>query len=119
MSAPETASLKRIQAAVRNLPDHWRWGLGAFAVYRLLLTLWGLALWRLGLIHSSPESPYYYGLSPITGSLAGPLVVIWQRWDANHYFQESHHGQEGDANTGRQQRAEANRARQPERDPAS
>jgi hypothetical protein len=85
VSATETASLKRIQSALRNLPDHWRWGLGSFLVYRVLLTLWGLALWRLGLIHSSPESPYYYGLSPITGSLAGPLVGIWQRWDAIHY----------------------------------
>ena len=85
MSATETASLKGIQAAVRSLPDHWRWGLGAFVVYRLLLTLWGIALWRLGIVHSSAESPYYYGLSPITGGLAGPLVGIWQRWDAIHY----------------------------------
>ncbi len=30
---------------------------------------------------------FYYGVIPISGGIAGPLLGVWQRWDVIHYYQ--------------------------------
>ena len=89
-----SAGLRRVGSALSSLPQHWRWGIGAFLVYRLLLSLWAALLWWLNLVPHSPQSPYYFGLVPLDGGLPGALIGVWQRWDAIHYARIAAHGYE-------------------------
>jgi hypothetical protein len=90
--SPGTTRYEWLTARLGRLPHHWRWGLGAFAAYRLLLSSWALLLWLLELIPHSPRSPYYSGLVPLDGGPAGALIGVWERWDVIHYARIAAHG---------------------------
>ncbi|TFH33591.1 MAG: hypothetical protein E4G99_11265 [Anaerolineales bacterium] len=57
------------------------WGL-----WRSVLSLWGYALWRTGLIRPDAGREWLHGLVPAIEGVRAAWVDIWLRWDTVHYL---------------------------------
>jgi len=76
--------MQRITDRFAKLSPAWRWSITIWLAARIILTLWPLGVWAVG-VPFMPNMDLYYELEPITGGLAEPLLGFWQRWDAIHY----------------------------------
>jgi hypothetical protein len=57
-----------------------------WGVWRLGLSLWGLILWRAGLILPGAGQRWLHGLRPAVEGARAALIDIWLRWDTVHYL---------------------------------
>jgi Gpi18-like mannosyltransferase len=74
--------LARLKAPDIAIPVGW------FLASRLTLTALGVLLWQLHLIPTSPDPALrpYFGYPPSVGPWSGPLLGVWERFDAIHYL---------------------------------
>jgi hypothetical protein len=57
-----------------------------WGVWRLGLSLWGLILWRAGLILPGAGQRWLHGLRPAVEGARAALIDIWLRWDTVQYL---------------------------------
>jgi len=61
-------------------------GLSLWGIWRVALSLWGCALWRIGLILPDAGRGWLYGFRPAVEGVRAWLVDLWLRWDTIHYL---------------------------------
>lgn len=57
-----------------------------WSVWRALLSLWGFAIWRIGLIQPNAGREWLHGFTPAVSGARAALIDLWMRWDSVHYL---------------------------------
>lgn len=86
--------LSKIGQIFARIPPAWKTALVVGLAARIVLGLWGIAVFSIGIPAELMESRqiYYWGVEPVTQGVSGALWGVWQRWDAIHYIRIAQSG---------------------------
>ena len=84
-STPEGISSATRRSSLKQALIVW-------GVWRSALSLWGVALWRLGIPDPHAGREWLHGFVPAMEGARAALIDLWMRWDTVHYLRIIQHG---------------------------